>query len=193
MSEETRQSKLAAAKRKLREYQQKNRSGGPAGGKKKKNLKNGSSPETTTSRGCHSTEDIHDADHGPVLIDETKTLSSTESLRQHAQQLHGLVSESMSYINGEGLTSSYMKDLESWYQELAVALNSSYLTNKQLSNTIEELKQQQHRFRGRQWPLLMALFPVLWAALHTEGGKGVQPESGVGVGDHLGRAQEPDG
>ncbi|XP_069920335.1 golgin subfamily A member 2 isoform X3 [Oryctolagus cuniculus] len=145
MSEETRQSKLAAAKKKLRDYQRKNRPGGPAGGKKKKNLKNGSSPETTASRGCHSTEDapkdrtapappsadatvllgclappgasltsmaptqIHDADHGPVLIDETKTLSSTESLRQPAQQLHGLVSESMSYINGEGLTSSYMK------------------------------------------------------------------------------------
>nr|XP_051697597.1 golgin subfamily A member 2 isoform X1 [Oryctolagus cuniculus] len=45
----------------------------------------------------------------------------------------------MSYINGEGLTSSYMKDLESRYQELAVAPDSSYLTNKQLSNTIEEL------------------------------------------------------
>ncbi|XP_069909536.1 golgin subfamily A member 2-like isoform X2 [Oryctolagus cuniculus] len=178
MSEETRQSKLAAAKKKLREYQRKNRPGGPAGGKKKKNLKNGSSPETTTSRGCHSTEDapkdraapappsadatvlpggvaspgasltsmaptqIHDADYGPVLIDETKTLSSTESLRQPAQQLNGLVSESTSYIGGEGLTSSYMKDLESRYQELAVALDSSYLTNKQLSNTIEELKQQ---------------------------------------------------
>nr|XP_051696360.1 golgin subfamily A member 2 isoform X2 [Oryctolagus cuniculus] len=175
MSEETRQSKLAAAKKKLREYQRKNRPGGPAGGKKKKNLKNGSSPETTTSRGCHSTEDapkdraapappsadatvlpggvaspgasltsmaptqIHDADYGPVLIDETKTLSSTESLRQPAQQLNGLVSESTSYIGGEGLTSSYMKDLESRYQELAVALDSSYLTNKQLSNTIEEL------------------------------------------------------
>ncbi|XP_069933222.1 golgin subfamily A member 2 isoform X3 [Oryctolagus cuniculus] len=82
---------------------------------------------------------IHDADHGPVLIDETKTLSSTESLRQPARQLNGLVSESMSYINGEGLTSSYMEDLESQYQELAVALDSSYLTNKQLSNTIEEL------------------------------------------------------
>ncbi|XP_069910929.1 golgin subfamily A member 2-like isoform X2 [Oryctolagus cuniculus] len=178
VSEETRQSKLAAAKKKLREYQRKNRPGGPAGGKKKKNLKNGSSPETTTSRGCHSTEDapkdraapappsadatvlpggvaspgasltsmaptqIHDADYGPVLIDETKTLSSTESLRQPAQQLNGLVSESTSYIGGEGLTSSYMKDLESRYQELAVALDSSYLTNKQLSNTIEELKQQ---------------------------------------------------
>ncbi|XP_069920336.1 golgin subfamily A member 2 isoform X4 [Oryctolagus cuniculus] len=82
---------------------------------------------------------IHDADHGPVLIDETKTLSSTESLRQPARQLNGLVAESMSYISGEGLTSSYMKDLESQYQELAVALDSSYLTNKQLSNTIEEL------------------------------------------------------
>nr|XP_051685859.1 golgin subfamily A member 2 isoform X5 [Oryctolagus cuniculus] len=43
----------------------------------------------------------------------------------------------MSYINGEGLTSSYMKVWR--YQELAVALDSSYLTNKQLSNTIEEL------------------------------------------------------
>nr|XP_051697598.1 uncharacterized protein LOC103346520 isoform X2 [Oryctolagus cuniculus] len=99
----------------------------------------------------------------------------------------------MSYINGEGLTSSYMKDLESRYQELAVAPDSSYLTNKQLSNTIEELKQQQHWFRGRQWPLLMALFSVLWAALHAEGGEGVQSESGAGAGDHLGRAQEPDG
>ncbi|XP_069910930.1 golgin subfamily A member 2-like isoform X3 [Oryctolagus cuniculus] len=169
---------LVSKPHKLREYQRKNRPGGPAGGKKKKNLKNGSSPETTTSRGCHSTEDapkdraapappsadatvlpggvaspgasltsmaptqIHDADYGPVLIDETKTLSSTESLRQPAQQLNGLVSESTSYIGGEGLTSSYMKDLESRYQELAVALDSSYLTNKQLSNTIEELKQQ---------------------------------------------------
>ncbi|XP_062063445.1 golgin subfamily A member 2-like isoform X2 [Lepus europaeus] len=175
MSEETRQSKLAAAKKKLREYQQKNSPGGPAGGKKKKKLKNGSSPETATSGGCHSTEDIQDilkvlvsdlnrsngvalppldkwkapndcaapaapsadatvlpggvaspgasltstaptqnhaADHGPALTDETKTLSSTESLRQLSQQLNGLVSESTSYLNGEGLTASNMKDLE---------------------------------------------------------------------------------
>ncbi|XP_069920354.1 LOW QUALITY PROTEIN: golgin subfamily A member 2-like [Oryctolagus cuniculus] len=173
MSEETRQSKLAAAKNKLREYQRKNRPGGPAGGKKKKNFKNGSSPETTTSRGCHSTEDvpkdraapappsadatvlpggvaspgasltsmaptqIHDADYGPVLIGETKTLSSTESLRQPAQQLHGLVSESTSYISGEGLTSSYMKDLES--RPRAGSSPGLQLSNKQLSNTIEEL------------------------------------------------------
>uniref|UniRef100_A0A673TX27 Golgin A2 n=1 Tax=Suricata suricatta TaxID=37032 RepID=A0A673TX27_SURSU len=58
MSEETRQSKLAAAKKKLREYQQRNSPGVPAGAKKKRKIKNGSSPETATSDGCHSPEDV---------------------------------------------------------------------------------------------------------------------------------------
>ncbi|KAM5298592.1 golgin subfamily A member 2 [Ctenodactylus gundi] len=202
MSEETRQSKLAAAKKKLREFQQRN---SPAVAKKKKKVKNGSNPEPATAGDCHSSEDIqdilkvlvsdlnhsngvalppldkwqvptdhtasapppaddtvspasvlspgvpltsaaslenHDAESGPDLMDESKAFSSTESLRQLSQQLNGLVSEAPSYINGEGLTSTNMKDLESRYQELAVALDSSYLTNKQLSSRIEELKQQ---------------------------------------------------
>ncbi|XP_029392753.1 golgin subfamily A member 2 [Mus pahari] len=201
MSEETRQSKLAAAKKKLREYQQKNSLGVPAGAKKKKKIKNGDSPERPTASDCQSPENIqdilkvlvsdlnrsngvslppldkrkmptdhtapvlpttatdtmflrvapspdadltqsHDAGNCSNLMEETKTFSSTESLRQLSQQLNGLVSESTSYINGEGLTSSNMKELESRYQELAVALDSSYVTNKQLSSTIEELKQQ---------------------------------------------------
>ncbi|XP_038193481.1 golgin subfamily A member 2 isoform X1 [Arvicola amphibius] len=206
MSEETRQSKLAAAKKKLREYQQKNSPGVPAGAKKKKKIKNGSSPEKTTVSDCQSPEDIqdilkvlvsdlnrsngvslppldkrkaptdcaapapptadddtmflgvvpspdadltsmaspqsHDAGNCSNLMEETKTFSSTESLRQLSQQLNGLVSETTSYINGEGLVSSNMKELESRYQELAGALDSSYVTNKQLSSTIEELKQQ---------------------------------------------------
>lgn len=179
MSEETRQSKLAAAKKKLREYQQKNSPGVPAGAKKKKKIKNGSSPEKTTASDCQSPEDAptdcaapapptadddtmflgvvpspdadltsmaspqsHDAGNCSNLMEETKTFSSTESLRQLSQQLNGLVSETTSYINGEGLVSSNMKELESRYQELAGALDSSYVTNKQLSSTIEELKQQ---------------------------------------------------
>nr|AAB53335.2 cis-Golgi matrix protein GM130 [Rattus norvegicus] len=174
MSEETRQSKLAAAKKKLREYQQKNSPGVPAGAKKKKKIKNGHSPERTSASDCQSAENVptdhtapappstaaatmflgvvpspdadliqsHDAGNCSNLLEETKTFSSTESLRQLSQQLNGLVSESTSYINGEGLTSSNMKELESRYQELAVALDSSYVTNKQLSSTIEELKQQ---------------------------------------------------
>ncbi|XP_027279628.1 golgin subfamily A member 2 isoform X11 [Cricetulus griseus] len=149
MSEETRQSKLAAAKKKLREYQQKNSPGVPAGAKKKKKIKNGSSPEKTTANDCQSPEDAptdhtapapptadddtmflgvvpssdadltsmaspqsHDAGNSSNLMEETKTFSSTESLRQLSQQLNGLVSESTSYINGEGLTSSNMKELE---------------------------------------------------------------------------------
>uniref|UniRef100_A0A8C6FUB8 Golgin subfamily A conserved domain-containing protein n=1 Tax=Moschus moschiferus TaxID=68415 RepID=A0A8C6FUB8_MOSMO len=210
MSEETRQRKLAAAKKKLREYQQKNSPGVPAGAKKKRKIKNGSSPETTTSGGCPSPEDIqdilevlvsdlnrsngvaippldkwkaprdraapvtpsaddavppsgvpfpsaspprvtsmasaqnHDANNSSGLIDESTSFSSTESLRQLSQQLNGLVSESSSYINGEGLASpANIKNLESRYQELSVALDSSNLTNKQLSSKIEELEKKE--------------------------------------------------
>ncbi|KAL4837227.1 hypothetical protein H8958_017509 [Nasalis larvatus] len=56
MAEETRQSKLALAKKKLKEYWQRNSPGGPAGVKKNRKT-NGSSPETATSGGCHSTGD----------------------------------------------------------------------------------------------------------------------------------------
>ncbi|XP_032490072.1 golgin subfamily A member 2 isoform X9 [Phocoena sinus] len=152
MSEETRQSKLAAAKKKLREYQQKNSPGVPAGAKKKRKIKNGSSPEKTTSGGCPSPEDApkdraapvtpsaddtvspggvpspcaspprvtsmastqnRDADNDPSPVDKSTSFSSTESLRQLSQQLNGLVSESPSYINGEGLAScTDIKNLE---------------------------------------------------------------------------------
>ncbi|XP_031225652.1 golgin subfamily A member 2 isoform X3 [Mastomys coucha] len=171
MSEETRQSKLAAAKKKLREYQQRNSPGVPAGAKKKKKIRNGQSPERATASDHQSPENIqdilkvlvsdlnrsngvslppldkrkvptdrtapappmaatdtmfvgvipspdadltqsHDAGNCSNLMEETRTFSSTESLRQLSQQLNGLVSESTSYINGEGLTSSNMKELE---------------------------------------------------------------------------------
>ncbi|XP_004269205.1 golgin subfamily A member 2 isoform X2 [Orcinus orca] len=216
MSEETRQSKLAAAKKKLREYQQKNSPGVPAAAKKKRKIKNGSSPEKTTSGGCPSPEDIQDilkvlvsdlnrsngvaippldkwkapkdraapvtpsaddtvspggvpspcaspprvtsmastqnrdADNDPSPVDESTSFSSTESLRQLSQQLNGLVSESPSYINGEGLAScTDIKNLESRYQELSVAMDSSNLTNKQLSSKIEQLKQEKQETLDR--------------------------------------------
>uniref|UniRef100_A0A2K5YUA1 Uncharacterized protein n=1 Tax=Mandrillus leucophaeus TaxID=9568 RepID=A0A2K5YUA1_MANLE len=57
MLEETCQSKLGAAKKKLKEYQQRNSPGVLAGAKTKKK-KTGSSPETTTSGGCHSPGDV---------------------------------------------------------------------------------------------------------------------------------------
>uniref|UniRef100_H0WMW7 Golgin subfamily A conserved domain-containing protein n=1 Tax=Otolemur garnettii TaxID=30611 RepID=H0WMW7_OTOGA len=84
-----------------------------------------------------------DADEISHLMDEIETFSSTESLRQLSQHISSLVSESTSYVNGTSLSSSInLKDLESRYHELAVALDSSYLTNKQLSSKVEELQEK---------------------------------------------------
>ncbi|XP_042686522.1 golgin subfamily A member 2 isoform X3 [Centrocercus urophasianus] len=188
MADGSRQSKLAAAKKKLKEYQQKNSPGATAGAKKKRKTKEGSRPETPTNDDQQSPENAYfDSDVAtrnadqlaadvPVLsnsnslptcasvlpapggmqltqireaedrkntLDENRSLSSTESLRQLSEQLNGLVSQSTSYVNGEsGVSSTNIKEMETRYQELAVALDSSNLTNKQLITKIEELKQQ---------------------------------------------------
>ncbi|OWK10730.1 hypothetical protein Celaphus_00005187 [Cervus elaphus hippelaphus] len=169
MSEETRQSKLAAAKKKIQDILEVlvsdlNRSNGVAIPPldKWKAPKDCAAPVTpsaddTVSPGgvpspsaspprvtsMASTQN-HDADNSSGPIDESTSFSSTESLRQLSQQLNGLVSESSSYINGEGLASpANIKNLESRYQELSVALDSSNLTNKQLSSKIEELEKKE--------------------------------------------------
>ncbi|NXP08990.1 GOGA2 protein, partial [Thinocorus orbignyianus] len=86
---------------------------------------------------------IHEAEDRKNALDENRSISSTESLRQLSEQLNGLVSQSTSYVNGENAVSSTnIKEMETRYQELAVALDSSNLTNKQLVTKIEELKQQ---------------------------------------------------
>ncbi|XP_010191748.1 PREDICTED: golgin subfamily A member 2, partial [Mesitornis unicolor] len=86
---------------------------------------------------------INEAEDHKNALDENRSFSSTESLRQLSEQLNGLVSQSTSYVNGESAVSSTnIKELETRYQELAVALDSSNLTNKQLVTKIEELKQQ---------------------------------------------------
>ncbi|NWR55239.1 GOGA2 protein, partial [Bucorvus abyssinicus] len=86
---------------------------------------------------------IHEAEDHKNALDENRSFSSTESLRQLSEQLNGLVSQSTSYVNGESaISSTNIKEMETRYQELAVALDSSNLTNKQLVTKIEELKQQ---------------------------------------------------
>ncbi|XP_068513360.1 golgin subfamily A member 2 isoform X2 [Anas acuta] len=215
MADGSRQSKLAAAKKKLKEYQQKNSPGATAGAKKKRKTKEGSRPETPTNDerqppeniqnilkvlvsdlnrsngvaipsldkrkayfdsdvatrnaeqlaadvpvlsnsnslpssgsvlpapGSMQLTQIHEAEDHKNALDENRSLSSTESLRQLSEQLNGLVSQSTSYVNGESaISSTNIKEMETRYQELAVALDSSNLTNKQLITKIEELKQQ---------------------------------------------------
>ncbi|XP_024204821.2 putative golgin subfamily A member 8G isoform X1 [Pan troglodytes] len=82
MAEETRQSKLAAAKRKLKEYWQRNSPGVPAGAKRNRKT-NGSIHETATSGGCHSPGDSATGIHG-----ESPTSSVTlKDLESPCQEL----------------------------------------------------------------------------------------------------------
>ncbi|XP_056361223.1 golgin subfamily A member 2 isoform X8 [Oenanthe melanoleuca] len=170
MADGSRQSRLAAAKKKLKEYQQKNSPGATAGTKKKRKTKEGSRPATPTTDDQQPPENIqnilkvlvsdlnrsngvaipsldkrkmNEAEDHKNALDENRSFSSTEGLRQLSEQLNGLVSQSASYVNGESAVSSTnIKEMETRYQELAVALDSSNLTNKQLVTKIEELKQQ---------------------------------------------------
>uniref|UniRef100_A0A7M4DW85 Golgin A2 n=2 Tax=Crocodylus porosus TaxID=8502 RepID=A0A7M4DW85_CROPO len=192
----SRQSKLAAAKKKLKEYQQKNSPGPAAAAKKKRKNKEGSRPDTPTSADdrdrpspeniqnilkvlvsdlnrsngvaipsldkrkayfdsdvtVHNAEQlaadvpvlsnsnslpscgsvtpasssmplsqIHDADGHKNVLDENRSLSSTESLRQLSEQLNGLVSQSTSYVNGEsGVSSTNIKEMEKQQNQEAV-------------------------------------------------------------------------
>uniref|UniRef100_A0AAY4AUR5 Golgin subfamily A conserved domain-containing protein n=1 Tax=Denticeps clupeoides TaxID=299321 RepID=A0AAY4AUR5_9TELE len=74
----------------------------------------------------------------------SRPLSSTESLRQLSQQLNGLLSESSSsYVNGDSAPSPLNeRELETRNLELAAALDSSNLTNSQLTAKLEQLTQQ---------------------------------------------------
>ncbi|XP_064891944.1 golgin subfamily A member 2 isoform X13 [Columba livia] len=186
MADGSRQSRLAAAKKKLKEYQQKNNLGATAETKKKRKTKEGGRPDTPTSDDRQSPENIQNilkvlvsdlnrsngvaippldkrkayfdsdvaprnaeqlATDVPVLsnsntlpscgsvlpapgsmqltqarededdhknaLDETRSFSSTESLRQLSEQLNGLVSQSTSYVNGESAVSSTnIKEME---------------------------------------------------------------------------------
>uniref|UniRef100_A0A0D9RXL1 Golgin subfamily A conserved domain-containing protein n=1 Tax=Chlorocebus sabaeus TaxID=60711 RepID=A0A0D9RXL1_CHLSB len=94
MSEKTRQDKLAAAKKKLKEYQQRNSPGVPAGAKTKKT---GSSPETTTSGGCHSPEDSRYQELAVALDSNSATINhlneNIESLKQQKKQVEHQLEE----------------------------------------------------------------------------------------------------
>ncbi|XP_066436576.1 golgin subfamily A member 2 isoform X1 [Eleutherodactylus coqui] len=169
-----RQHKLAAARRKLKEFQQKTPLAPVSGKKKKKGKESNSHPDTPNRLSPDPvllerddpdaeilTEDVLDDSITPtdtqfinplseqneydgtkMAADGKRFVSSTDSLRQLSEQLNGLVSQGNSYVNGENIISSASPELEARSQDLAAALDSSNLTNKQLSTKLEELKQQ---------------------------------------------------
>ncbi|XP_067262415.1 golgin subfamily A member 2 isoform X7 [Chanodichthys erythropterus] len=131
MADQNRQIKLAAAKKKLKEFQQKTiPSTGSAGPKKKRKVKGGDQTDAPADR--RSPDNIEnilkvmvsdlsltngvsqppfvnisqqnytaDANGDEHPLEDKRPLSSTESLRQLSQQLNGLLSDSSTYINGD--------------------------------------------------------------------------------------------
>ncbi|XP_017263365.1 golgin subfamily A member 2 isoform X6 [Kryptolebias marmoratus] len=153
MADQSRQIKLAAAKKKLKEFQQKSSpasiggekggGGSGAGSKKKRKVKELSQPDAPSTDRDSPDNDCSDTNGNESLKEQNRPLSSTESLRQLSQQLNGLVSESSAaYVNGESAPSVSEKELESRNQELAAALDSSKLTNSQLNTKLDQLVQQ---------------------------------------------------
>ncbi|XP_074546264.1 golgin subfamily A member 2 isoform X5 [Halichoeres trimaculatus] len=152
MADQSRQIKLAAAKKKLKEFQQKSSpssvggekgGGGGAGAKKKRKVKGPNQNDAPSTDRNSPVNDYPDTNGNESLAEESRPLSSTESLRQLSQQLNGLVSEtSAAYVNGDGAPSVSERELESRNQELAAALESSNLTNSQLTTKLDQLVQQ---------------------------------------------------
>ncbi|XP_026029495.1 golgin subfamily A member 2 isoform X1 [Astatotilapia calliptera] len=110
-------------------------------------LSNPASANTATNSESvdHNTDlqDYSDTNGNENSMEENRPLSSTESLRQLSQQLNGLVSESSAaYVNGDGAPPLSERELESRNQELAAALESSNLTNSQLTTKLDQLTQQ---------------------------------------------------
>ncbi|XP_045922004.1 golgin subfamily A member 2 isoform X4 [Micropterus dolomieu] len=156
MADQSRQIKLAAAKKKLKEFQQKGSpasvggekgggggGGGGAGAKKKRKVKGPNQHDAPSTDRNSPDNDYPDTNGNESLTDDNRPLSSTESLRQLSQQLNGLVSESSAtYVNGDGAPSGTERELENRNQELAAALESSNLTNSQLNTKLDQLVQQ---------------------------------------------------
>uniref|UniRef100_A0A8I5P079 Golgin subfamily A conserved domain-containing protein n=1 Tax=Papio anubis TaxID=9555 RepID=A0A8I5P079_PAPAN len=164
MAEETRQSKLALAKRKLKEYWQRNSPGGPAGVKKNRKT-NGSVPETATSAGCHSPEDsATDINgEGPTSSAPLKDLEVRGSgwrgsdpagqssnllpqqglgapLPAETAHTHPSPNDCSLYLSPDSSsTSSSLHVPQSPSQELAAALDSRSIKISQLKNTIKSL------------------------------------------------------
>uniref|UniRef100_A0A8C2UDQ7 Golgin A2 n=1 Tax=Coturnix japonica TaxID=93934 RepID=A0A8C2UDQ7_COTJA len=152
MADGSRQSKLAAAKKKLKEYQQKNSPGATAGAKKKRKSKEGSRPETPTNDGRQSPENVS----VPPFLPRIPSASSFGFPNSTTAAGGGLNSVIVIMIYFSVLFNYcfFFPPLllfypfllllpacahQTRYQELAVALDSSNLTNKQLITKIEEL------------------------------------------------------
>nr|XP_054387970.1 golgin subfamily A member 8B-like isoform X7 [Pongo abelii] len=137
MAEETRQSKLAAAKKKLKEYWQRNSPGVPAAAKRNRKA-NGSSPETATSGGCHSSEASATGIHGEGPT-SSATLKDLESPRQEQAAVLDSRSVKISRLNNT------IKSLKQQKKQVEHQLEEEKEANSEKQKAQRELEVQIQR------------------------------------------------
>nr|XP_054308231.1 golgin subfamily A member 8B-like isoform X1 [Pongo pygmaeus] len=139
MAEETRQSKLAAAKKKLKEYWQRNSPGVPAAAKRNRKA-NGSSPETATSGGCHSSEASPRQEQAAVLDSRSVKISrlnnTIKSLKQQKKQVEHQLEEEKE-ANSEKQKAQ---------RELEVQIQRLNIENKKLNTDLHRTKRSLRYF-----------------------------------------------
>ncbi|XP_033075415.1 golgin subfamily A member 8S-like isoform X1 [Trachypithecus francoisi] len=136
MAEETRQSILAEAKKKLKEYWQRNSPGAPAGVKNRKT--NGRVPETATSGGCHSPGDSATGidGEGPT---SSVPLKDLESLCQELPAALDSRSVKINQLN------NIIKSLEQQKKQVEHQLEEEKKANNEKQKTERELEVQIQR------------------------------------------------
>ncbi|XP_033046346.1 golgin subfamily A member 8C-like isoform X2 [Trachypithecus francoisi] len=136
MAEETRQSILAEAKKKLKEYWQRNSPGAPAGVKNRKT--NGRVPETATSGGCHSPGDSATGidGEGPT---SSAPLKDLESLCQELPAALDSRSVKINQLN------NIIKSLEQQKKQVEHQLEEEKKANNEKQKTERELEVQIQR------------------------------------------------
>uniref|UniRef100_A0A8I5T5L5 Golgin A8 family member A n=1 Tax=Pongo abelii TaxID=9601 RepID=A0A8I5T5L5_PONAB len=138
MAEETRQSKLAAAKKKLKEYWQRNSPGVPAAAKRNRKA-NGSSPGTAASGGCQSSEASATGIHGEGPT-SSATLKDLESPRQEQAAVLDSRSVKISRLNNTIKSlKQQKKQVEHQLEEEKEANNEKQKAQRELEVQIQRL------------------------------------------------------
>uniref|UniRef100_A0A8C9M0U9 Golgin subfamily A conserved domain-containing protein n=1 Tax=Piliocolobus tephrosceles TaxID=591936 RepID=A0A8C9M0U9_9PRIM len=148
MAEETRQSKLALAKKKLKEYWQRNSPGGPAGVKNRKT--NGSSAETATSGGCHSTGDSPSQELAAVLDSRPVKISllknTIKSLKQEKKQVEHQLEEEKKANNEKQKAE---RELEVQVQRLNIQKGKLSTDLYHMKRSLRHLEEESKDLAGR--------------------------------------------
>ncbi|KAK6195949.1 hypothetical protein SNE40_001270 [Patella caerulea] len=150
MADSTKKEKIAAAKKKLKQFQQKSSSEKKANKENKTSntkadLVNTQSEEKNKSQ---TTDQSKLPDSSGIKINQSttsvkdlsRTTASTESLHQLSQQINGLLTESQVYMNGDDVNNTSIAELEKRNQELAALLEKHSQANEQLSTQLQQTK-----------------------------------------------------